>query len=133
MPYRAHFRSLAVAAVFTLLVSLALFIPNVSANDGDDVAVPPKPTVAYPNLSTHLNHLAEGYGSGQMSQGQAAGEAPIHSGGSVAVTVYLDGHVSDVEAYLEDNGGDVRNVGSDYIEAYVPVGILGTLSPADRA
>ncbi|MDE2843886.1 MAG: S8 family serine peptidase, partial [Chloroflexota bacterium] len=128
MPYRAHFRSLAVAAVFTLLVSLALFIPNVSANDGDDVAVPPKPTVAYPNLSTHLNHLAESYGSGQMSQSQAAGEAPVHSGGSVAVTVYLDGYVSDVEAYLEDNGGDVRNVGVDYIEAYVPVGLLGSLS-----
>ena len=82
----------------------------------------------YPNLSTHLNHLAEGYGSGQMSQGQAAGEAPVHSGGSVAVTIHLDGQVSDVVTYLEDNGGDPRNVGVDYIEAYVPVGLLGLLS-----
>ena len=128
MPYRAHYRSLAVAMVFTLVVALALFIPNVSANDGDDVVVPPKPTMTYPNLSTHLNHLAEGYGSGRMSQSQAAGEAPVHSGGSVAVTVYLDGHVSDVVSFLEDNGGDPRNVGSDYIEAYVPVGLLGQLS-----
>ena len=128
MPYRAHYRSLAVAMAFTLVVALALFIPNVSANDGDDVVVPPKPTMTYPNLSTHLNHLAEGYGSGRMSQSQAAGEAPVHSGGSVAVTVYLDGHVSDVETFLEDNGGDVRNVGSDYIEAYVPVDLLGQLS-----
>ena len=128
MPYRAHYRSLAVVMVFALVVALALFIPNVSANDGDDVVVPPKPTMTYPNLSTHLNHLAEGYGSGRMSQSQAAGEAPVHSGGSVAVTVYLDGHVSDVETFLDDNGGDVRNAGSDYIEAYVPVGLLGLLS-----
>ena len=30
--------------------------------------------------------------------------------------------------YLEDNGGDPRNVGVDYIEAYVPVSLLGPLS-----
>ncbi len=128
MPYRAHYRSLAVAMAFTLVVTLALFIPSVSANDGDDVVVPPKPAQTYPNLSTHLNHLSEGYGSGRMSQGEAASEAPVSSGGSVAVTVYLDGHVSDVVAFLEANGGDVRNVGEDYIEAYVPVFLLGSLS-----
>ena len=130
MTYRAHFRSLAVVTVLTLLVTLALFIPNASANDGDDdvAAIPEKPQLTYPNLSTHLNHLAEGYNSGQMSQGQAAGEAPVHSGGSVAVTIHLYGHVSDVVTFLEDNGGDPRNMGDDYIEAYVPVGLLGSLS-----
>ena len=30
--------------------------------------------------------------------------------------------------FLEDNGGDPRNVGEDYIEAYVPVTLLGELS-----
>ena len=128
MPNLARFRSLAVLAVFTLIVTLALFIPNASANDGDQPTVPPKPQLTYPNLSTHLNHLADGYASGHMSQAQAAGEAPVHSGGSVAVTIRLDGHVSDVVAFLEDNGGDPRNVGPDYIEAYVPVGLLGSLS-----
>ena len=127
MPYRAHFRSLAVATVFTLVVTLALFIPNASADGDNDIQVE-KPQPTYPNLSTHLSHLAEGYGSGQMSQSQAAGQAPVHSGGSVAVTVYLDGHVSDVVDFLEHNGGDVRNVGEDYIEAYVPVALLGPLS-----
>ena len=29
---------------------------------------------------------------------------------------------------LEDNGGSPRNVGEDYIEAYVPVTLLGQLS-----
>ncbi len=120
----------AVLAAVSLLVTLSLFIPipGVSAQGGDDASAPVKPTLAYPNLSTHLNHLAEGYNSGQMSQGQAAGEAPVHSGGSVAVTIHLDGHVSDVVTWLEDNGGDPRNVGVDYIEAYVPVSLLGPLS-----
>ncbi|MDE2938570.1 MAG: S8 family serine peptidase [Chloroflexota bacterium] len=118
----------AVLVAVALLVTLSLFIPSAFAQGGDDPAVPPKPSYAYPNLSAHLNHLAEGYGSGRMSQGQAAGQAPVHSGGSVAVTIYLDGHVSDVVTYLEDNGGDPRNVGSDYVEAYVPVSLLGPLS-----
>ena len=31
-------------------------------------------------------------------------------------------------AFLGENGGDPRNVGEDYIEAYVPVTLLGTAS-----
>ncbi len=30
--------------------------------------------------------------------------------------------------FLEENGGDPRNTGDDYIEAYVPVSLLGELS-----
>ena len=120
---------LAAIILLTLIVTVAATAPGVSAQGGDDTqAPPPKPTLTYPNLSTHLNHLVGGYSSGHMSEQEAAGEAPIHSGGSVAVTIHLDGHVSDVVAFLEDNGGDPRNTGSDYIEAYVPVGLLGRLS-----
>ena len=129
MPWREHFGSLALVTALALAVALGAIIAGVSADGGDEVpSAPPKPTLAYPNLSPHLNHLAEAYGSGQMSQQQAAGEAPVHSGGSVAVALFLDGHVSDVAAFLEDGGGDVRNLGSDYIEAYVPVDLLGQLS-----
>ena len=52
----------------------------------------------------------------------------MHSGASVAVTIYLSGNVDDVVTFLEDNGGDPRNVGEDYIEAYVPVITLGQVS-----
>ena len=129
MPWREHFGSLALVTALALAVALGAIIAGVSADGEDEVpSAPPKLTLAYPNLSPHLNHLADGYGSGQMSQQQAAGEAPVHSGGSVAVAIFLDGHVSDVAAFLEDGGGDVRNLGSDYIEAYVPVGLLGQLS-----
>ena len=129
MPYQAHFRSLAVITVFTLLVSLALFIPNVSANGGDDdVDVPPKPNLTYPNLGSALNQLVSNVQEGRMSASEAAGGAAISRGGSVAVTIELSGHVNEVVTYLEDNGGDPRNVGEDYIEAYVPMFLLGSLS-----
>ena len=47
---------------------------------------------------------------------------------SVAVTIYLSGSVDEVVAFLEENGGDPRNVGEDYVEAYVPVSLLGPVS-----
>ena len=128
---RTPFRLAAMAALLlTLSITLAVNSSSVHAEGDDDQAplIPEKLELEYPNLSPQLNHLADGYGSGRMSQQQAAGGAPVHSGGSVAVTIYLDGHVSDVAAFLEDNGGDPRNVGEDYIEAYVPVGLLGLLS-----
>ena len=43
----------------------------------------------------------------------------------MAVTIYLSGHVGEVVTFLEDNGGDPRNVGEDFIEAYVPVPSAG--------
>ena len=46
----------------------------------------------------------------------------------MAVTIHLSGNMDDVVQFLEDNGGDPRNVGEDYIEAYVPVALLGQLS-----
>ena len=54
--------------------------------------------------------------------------APVHRAESVAVTIYLSGNMDEVVSFLEDNGGDPRNVGEDYIEAYVPVSLLGPVS-----
>ena len=44
------------------------------------------------------------------------------------MTVYLSGSVDAVVTFLEENGGDPRNAGEDYVEAYVPVTLLGPLS-----
>ena len=52
----------------------------------------------------------------------------MHQEASVAVTIYLSGNLDDVVKFLEDNGGSPRNVGEDYIEAYVPVSLLGQVS-----
>ena len=56
----------------------------------------------------------------------AARRAPMRLGPSVAVTLRIE-DASKIEAiarFLEDNGGDPRNLGEDYIEAYVPVRLL---------
>ena len=58
----------------------------------------------------------------------AAADTAVHLGESVAVSIYLSGNVEDVVRFLEENGGDTRNVDENYIEAYVPVTLLGTLS-----
>ena len=56
----------------------------------------------------------------------AAGHAPMSQGASVAVTFRID-DASKIEAltrFLKENEGDPRNVGEDYVEAYVPVALL---------
>lgn len=99
------------------------------SNSGDQVqSVPTKSPLQYPRLSAHLNRLVATTEAGQATAEQAAQGAPIHNEGSVAVTIHLSAHVDDVVAYLEDNGGDPRNVGVDYIEAYVPVPLLAPVS-----
>ncbi len=123
-------RLLSLVVILTLLISLTIAVP-IALGDGDGpqgFSVPEKQEQPYPNLGSHLNQLVASVEQGQLSAKQAAADSPIHSGGSVAVTIHLSGNVGDVVDFLEDNGGDPRNVGEDYIEAYVPVTLLGRLS-----
>ena len=97
---------------------------------GDDQAlpIPDKGELKYPNLGSRLDGLVASVEAGQATAEEAAADTPVHSGESVAVTIYLSGSVDGVVAFLEENGGDPRNVGGDYIEAYVPLTLLGQLS-----
>ena len=97
---------------------------------GDDQAlpIPDKGELKYPNLGSHLDGLVASVETGQATAEEAAADTPVHSGESVAVTIHPSGSVDEVGALLEENGGDPRNVGGDYIEAYVPVTVLGQLS-----
>ncbi len=130
MNSRSWLRLLVIAALFTLLIPLAVATPAASADGDDDQFTPPpeKTELKYPNLGSHLDQLVASVEAGEASAEDAAADTPVHSGGAVAVTIYLSGNVDDVVAFLEDNGGDPRNVGQDYIEAYVPVTLLGSLS-----
>ena len=135
-----HFRLLAMATLAALAVTLAAALPGVSAEGGGDknmeaaqgqeqaVSIPEKAELNYPNLGSRLDGLVASVEAGQAAAQDAASNSPVHSGGSVAVTIYLSGNVDEVVSFLEDNGGDPRNVGEDYIEAYVPVTLLGQLS-----
>ena len=145
MPGKTRFRFMAMAILAVLAVTLGVALPGVSADGGDDKAapiprsggtsgdnqappIPEKPELNYPNLGSHLDELVTGVEEGQATSKDAAVETPVHSGESVAVTIYLTGNVDAVVSFLEDNGGDPRNVGEDYIEAYVPVALLGPVS-----
>ncbi len=98
------------------------------SSGGEQFTPPPKTELKYPNLGSMLNQLAARVEAGEATARDAAGDAPLHREASVAVTIYLSGSVDGVVSFLEDNGGDPRNVGQDYIEAYVPVTLLGPVS-----
>ena len=83
----------------------------------------------YPNMDSNLNRIVERVQSGQFTAQAAAANAPVHSGASVAVTLYItEGYAQGVWEWLEENGADPRNIGVDYIEAYVPVSLLPAAS-----
>ena len=109
-------------------------VPTVERPDGSGVQdLPPiegklNPP-QYPNMDSNLNRIVEQAQSGQFSAQAAAENAPIHSGASVAVTLYItEGYADAITEYLTDNGGDPRNIGVDYIEAYVQVSLLAEAS-----
>ena len=110
--------------------SQAASIPRSGGTGGDDQApaIPDKGELKYPNLGSRLDDLVASVEAGQATAQEAAEEAVVYSGASVAVTIYLSGSVDGVVAFLEENGGDPRNVGEDYVEAYVPVPLLGPVS-----
>ena len=136
-------RALALVLIGLGLLAL-LTIPGVAAQGKDpgddptdvsteieglqDAVAGSKTPQRYPRLDSTLNGLVEEYAVGRTSARAAARKAPVHSGSSVAVTIYLNANVAAVRSFLKSNGSGPRNVGEDYIEAYVPVTLLGQLS-----
>ena len=99
-----------------------------TASDDTLPTLPEKPELKYPNLGSNLDQLVTSVEEGETSAKEAAEDAPVHQETSIAVTIHLSGNVDDVVKFLEDNDGSARNVGEDYIEAYVPVSLLGQVS-----
>ena len=125
-------RPLIFSAIVALTISLAIAMPGAH---GDGTQNPPTPTEKaeqnypnLPNLGSHLSQLVAKVEEGEFSAEEAAADSPIRAGGSLVVTIYLSGNVDGVVSFLEDNGGSPRNVGEDYIEASVPVLLLGPVS-----
>ena len=79
----------------------------------------------YPNMDSNLNRIVEQVQTGQFTAHAAAASAPIHLEESVAVTIYItEGYADAISTYLTENGASPRNIGIDYVEAYVPVSLL---------
>ena len=76
------------------------------------------------NLDSMLSRLVERVEQGISTANAAAATAPISRGESIAVTFYTQGDATTLADFLRANGGDPRNVGEGYVEAYVPVTLL---------
>ena len=86
----------------------------------------------YANIDSNLNDIVRQYETGQSTAQVAAANAPIHSEESVAVTIYItEGYADAIADYLDANGTSPRNIGTNYIEAYVPVLLLPEASTQD--
>ena len=93
--------------------------------------MPDKDQLKYPRLGSNLDGIAARVENQETTALDAARETPIHQGESIAVTIHLDGEsgkAGEIAGFLEENGGSPRNTGIDYIEAYVPVTLLGPTS-----
>ena len=102
--------------------------PTPAAVVPDFPPVPPKRTPPLGNLDSMLSQLAARVQDGYSTADDAASQAPMHAADSVAVTFYLNGNTAPLLAFLRANGGDPRNIGDDYVEAYVPVALLAEAS-----
>ena len=98
--------------------------PTPASSVPDFPPAPPKRTPPLGNLDSMLSQLAERVQEGYSTAHDAASQAPIHADDSVAVTFYFNGDTAPLLAFLRANGGDPRNIGEDYVEAYVPVHLL---------
>ena len=79
----------------------------------------------YPNMDSNLNHIIQQVETGQFTAHAAATNAPLHQEKSVAVTLYVtEGYIQTIRDFLEANGASPRNIGADYIEAYISVSLL---------
>ena len=84
---------------------------------------------AFPKLDSTLALAVEKVGSGYLSAQSAAAALPLNVDSSIGVTVHIqDGHIEMVSEFLTSAGASVRNTGTDYIEAYVPVSLLPSAS-----
>ena len=90
--------------------------------------VPEKTELKHPKVGSALDELIARIEAGEISEEEAAQEAPLYRGKSAAVTIYLSSNVDGVVSFLEANGVSARNVGEDFIEAFVPVLLLAETS-----
>ena len=131
-------------AVLGLLTATASFGEAAPHAGAVEHSVPvPKAKPRHQRLDSILNRVVEAFGEHIRSAPKtsethtsatqtaaaarvAAVLAPMSDGASVAVTLRFDdaSTVATVVRFLQAKGGDPRNVGDDYVEAYVPVALL---------
>ena len=126
-------RSAKAALLVTLvLVSVALIVlaaAVLTSGESVTLSTPPSKTMpSHPVLGSRLGSQVARVESGEISASEAGMQSPISLGDSVALSITVTGNAAEVIGFLEENGADTRNVVENYIEAYVPVPLLASLS-----
>ena len=146
-----------IAGLLASLALLAVLASDVLADEGkrSDLTqglanpdLPGQDELTFPNLGSALSDVADGswgsqYGADFASSGDSGSGAPTggvaaspfdpadtgnQTATMVALSIIVDGNVQRVVNVINNNGGDVRNVLDNYIEAYVPTSALATLA-----
>ncbi len=117
------------ALLTVLLIALALFALLMSAEAdgpelGPDTPVAPKPK--FPRLDSQLNQMVDQIG--EQSDSAIAQRAPLSQDTAVAVSIRTVGSATSTAEFLEQSGGTVAHLGTDWLEAYVPVALLRGLA-----
>ena len=139
--------------LLTCFALMATLTTGVLADDGDGFdlteglappELPGQDGLTYPNLGSGLSDLADDpygaqygadflWGGGGAVDGVAAspfqpGDTGNHTASMLALSIIVDGDIGQVVNVINANGGDVRNVLDNYIEAYVPPTALARLA-----
>ena len=69
--------------------------------------------------------------SGRVDPSEHVKQAPVFHELSIAVYIYLSHGSETIEQFLIDNGVTIRRQGYDYLEAFVPIDVLGPVSQLD--
>ena len=122
--------------LFLYLALTSIFPASTAYADTGDPEIPssqpPEPPSGkprHPDLDSSLNKLVDQIGS--LRTQDIASTAPVSIGDLVAVTVRISSHSSSTVDFMQSVGAIVANIGTDYIEAYVPVTVLVALSERD--
>jgi len=111
-----------------------------AGGSGDAPQIPEKSPQRFANLTSDLDGIAKDVDDGVFSVDSLAESALLYeraagddgkSGDdktSVGVTIYALEDIGAAADFLKRNGVAVRHQGETYIEAYVPVGLLGQVS-----
>ena len=116
---------LVISAVAAMAISLVAGAFLVLGDDVIPSTPPDRPEQKHPKLGSRLDKIIARVDSGEITAREAARASPISLEDSVAVTIHITSRVDEVVSFLTNNGGDPRNIGEEYIEAYVPISLLG--------
>ena len=93
--------------------------------------IPPKEPLAVPTLDSALNDLLSRIEAGEITEADAAKQAPLNRDGTVAVTVHITAEPDDILKYLSDHNITPRHAGENYIEAFLPMTMLRDIAKRD--